>query len=234
MTDWQPPARGALDDTDWPQTLVAKAVWPESTDDRLHGYAILGDVSRHYRHSDLMYLAITGELPDDRQSKLFHVAVCSYSALAVDQAPTHVGVLSRICGGNLASALGAGLVVLADKARFELVAHAPLLGWLANAGNEVPPAFRDNGDDHAWVAVLRETLAHLQLDASLVRAEMTRNSARIALLFESGLRTSEQMEAAIVSAGCTGVVAEALCASPRDLGSYPVKLPPFHYIEGGA
>jgi len=229
MTEaWKPPAPGALDDTAWPERLVARAVDRGHADDRLHGYEVLRDVTRNYAYSDVLYLAIVGELPDDRAAKQFQIALCSFCTIAVTEAPAHVAVLSRICGGAMASALGAGLLSLADQARHKVQAHADLLAWLAAPSETLPPTDEADGP---WVETLLATLAHARCEARLVRDGMSRDAARIALLFEAGVRTAEQLEAAIVASRFCGLAAEALATGPRDLGQYPVKLPPFEYVE---
>ncbi len=234
MTDgWQPPARGALDDTQWPERLVAKAIEPGGEDDRLHGYAVVGDLAKHYELSEVLYLAITGELPTDAAAQLFRVALTAWSAMGVNEAPTHIALLSRICGGAMASALGAGLIAAADQARFIVESNSELVAWLrTGTGTGALPAACTSSvaDDAGYVRGLRAAAPH----SALLRDDMTRDGARVALLFEAGVQDASRMEAAIVAARVSGLAAEALLASPRDLGSYPVKLPPFHYVEGGA
>ncbi len=230
MTDdaWQPPARGALDDTAWPEKLVARAIEPGSDDDRLHGYAVVGDLAKHYELSEVLYLAIVGELPNAAQANRFRVALISLAAIGVNEAPTHVALLSRICAGAISSALGAGLVVAADQARFKLEANWPLFAWLANPVGPPPDEVcsRDP-DDARWVVTLRRAAP----DSTLVHDSLSRDAARIALLYDAGLREPAQIEAAFVASRVCGIAAEALRAGPKDLGSYPVKLPPFHYVE---
>ena len=231
MTTWKPPAPGVLDDTVWPEKLVARAVLPGESDDRLHGYAVLGDVALHYRYSDLIYLAVVGELPDDRASRLFHFGLCAFATVAVNEAPAHVGVLSRICGGSLASAIGAATIAAADQAHHIVEGHRDLLAWLVRPEDPPPATFRTADPyHHAWVRSLRDALP----DVSSLHPEMTRDAARLALLFEAGLHTTDQLEAAIVTSRVSGLVAESLLATPADLARYPVKLPAFHYVEDGA
>jgi hypothetical protein len=216
-----------LDDTEWPERLVARAVEPAIDDDRLHGYAVLADVAAHYRYSDLVYLAIVGELPNERASLQFHVAACSFATPAVTEAPTHVGVLSRICGGTIGAAIAGAAVCVADQARALLDGHVALLSWLADPTESIPSDFCTDEQSHAaWVATLRNATP-----SELVRPTMTRDAARIALLYDAGLHDRERIEAAIVVSRMNGVIAEAILAGPQDLDKYPVKLPPFHYIE---
>lgn len=228
MSNWQPPARGALDDTPWPDHLIARAARRTGGDDQLHGYAVLSDVARHFRHSDLMYLAIVGELPDERASAVFHVALCSLSVVTVNEAPCHTGVLSRICGGALASAFGASMIALADATRATVARNAALLTWLANPTT----TFSCAEPDEPAVAAIQAALASHGVALPTLLPSLDREAAQIALLYEAGIRTSEHLEAAIVIAKTSGLTAELLATGPQHLRDYPVKLPPFHYVEG--
>lgn len=223
---WKPPANGALDDTQWPEQLVARAIEAGTTDDRLHGYAVLTDVCRHYRYSDLIYLAIVGELPTDRASLLFHVGLCAWSSLSVKEAPVHVSLLSRVSAGRIGSAIAAGTIALADQTRLLLERHAQLLDWLRVPDADVPVQYLVDGS-----AALHDTLLALGIRPRFARRDMTREAASLALLFEAGLVDPEQLQAAIITARTTSLVAESLATGPRDLSQYPVKLPPFHYVE---
>lgn len=226
---WKPPGPGALDDTNWSQELLARAVENGTEDDRLHGYAVLGDVAKHYRFSDATYLAITGELPDARASSLFELALFSFATPSVGEAPVHVAILTRLSGAPLASALGAGLVVAADQARDLVQAHASLFEWLATPAGDPPEPFR--GPPQPWVQTLDAAVRVIADADNLLRPELTRDAARIALLYMAGLRTPEHMQAAIVHARLGALTAEALATGPQHLSLYPVKVPPFRYVE---
>ncbi len=230
METWKPPASGPIDDTPWSTELVARAVNRSSDDDHLHGYAMLGDLARHYRYADTLFLAITGELPDERASVLFDVALMAYGSIAVNEAPCHVGVLSRMCGGTIASAIGAGLVTVADQVRATVEEQSALIAWLRNP-TQVPPPEACETDDAAWIRGLRECLHERGAKPALIREHMSRAAAVVALLHEAGLATIEQMQAAMIASRLCGLSAEVLATSPKDLKDYPAKLPPFHYVE---
>jgi len=228
MTDsWEPPARGALDDTPWPTQLVAKAVARDAADHRIHGYAVLGDVARHYSFTDLTYLALAGELPSEQQSRAFELAMFACAPTTVAEAPAHVAHLGRISGGRFDAAAGAGFIAAANRAQALVEAHADLLAWLAAPAASLPdPA--GNAEDAPWLATLLDALGSA---ATSVRHGMSRDAARIALLFDAGLRDPERISAAIAFASSVGMLAEALVVGPAELRSYPVKLPPFHYVQ---
>lgn len=228
-TPWKPPAPGALDDTPWPEQLAARVIDVGDSDDRLHGFAVLGDLAKHYHFSDMIYLALVGETPDARASALFALALAAFATPSVREAPAHVAVLAKLSGGPLASALGAGLVVAADEAQAIATAHEPLLAWCEAPSDPVPDAMR--GDDAAWVATLNDAVARIDPSLASIRPEMSRDAARVALLHAAGLRRVDQIQAAIVAARVGGIAAEAMATGPEHLGQYPVKVPAYRYVE---
>jgi hypothetical protein len=66
---------GPIEQQKWSEHLEAHVV-----DDRgplrVHGYDVESDLARHYRFSDVVYLTLTGELPDDARSRAFEIALC--------------------------------------------------------------------------------------------------------------------------------------------------------------
>lgn len=228
-TPWKPPAPGALDDTPWPEQLQARVVETGAADDRMHGFAVLGDLAKHYRFSDVIYVALVGETPDARASALFELALAAFATPSVGEAPAHLAVLTKLSGAPLASALGAGLVVAADEAQAIAAAHAPLLAWCGSPTDPLPAEMR--GDDAAWVATLIDAVARTGPALASLRPEMSRDAARVALLHAAGLRRVEQIQAAIVAARIGGIAAEAMATGPEHLGQYPVKVPAYRYVE---
>jgi hypothetical protein len=225
---WHPPSHGALDDTPWPETLIARVVDRGSDDDRVNGYAVLGDVARNYDFTDLMYLALTAELPTPAASQQFKVAMVAAAPVSVREASVHAGVLARLSGSPIASALGAGLVIAADRARQLLDDHAELLEWLAHPDGEAPAGFR-SADDRMWVANLAGALREFRPTA--LGDDFTRDAARITLFHASGVTTSDRIQAALVAAATVGVASEALATGPEHLALYPVKMPPYRYVD---
>jgi hypothetical protein len=229
MTDsWKPPGPSAFDDMTWPEHLLARAIEPDPVDDRLHGYAVLGDLARHRSFSDLLFLAVVGELPDPRSAALFALSLCTFATPSVAEAPTHAAVLTRLAGAPVSSALGAGLVAAADQARHLLVQHASLLVWLETPTETVPAS---GTQDPAWMETLITAVKKIDPDANHLQLDMSRDAGRIALMYMAGIRAADQMVAVMVAARVCGIAAEALATGPQHLGQYPVTLPPFRYVE---
>lgn len=229
MTDaWEPPSHGALDDTPWPETLVARVIDRGADDDRVNGYAVLADLARNYDFTDLLYLALVGELPAVVASRRFRTAMAAAAPVSVGEASVHAGVLARLSGSTIASALGAGLVIAADHAGQVLADHAELLAWLDQPVGQAPARFR-TGADRAWIGNLVGALGELRPGA--LGDDFTRDAARIALFHAAGVTVADRIQAALVVAATVGVAAEALATGPEHLASYPVKLPPFRYVE---
>jgi len=218
-----------MDDMEWPAQLIARAIEPDAADDHLHGYAVLGDLAKHVSFADTIYLALTGELPDTRAAALFGLALFSFATPSVGEAPTHLAIVTRLTSGPFASALGAGLATAADAARHLMSTHAELLPWLDTPTDVLPDVA--SGARDPWVATLIERVTSIDANVDRLRAEMTKDAARIALLHVAGLRARDQMIAAIVAASVAGIAAETLATGPQHLGIYPVNVPKFEYVE---
>jgi hypothetical protein len=229
MTDgWKPPAAGALDDNAWSEQLIARAIDAGPADDRLHGYAVLGDVANHYQFSDLVYLALVGELPDPRSSALFALALFSFATPGVAEAPVHVAVLARMSGATMASALAAGSITAADQALDIVSRHASLLSSLQSCTGDLPSDYQGHHEPKV-VALCERARA---IDPGLpIRRDMTLDATRITLLYLSGVRTADRMIGAIVSSRISAIAAEVLATGPEHLGQYPVKVPEYRYVE---
>ena len=223
MSTRQPLGPGVLDGLTQAPQLVARAVDATPSDDRLHGYAVIGDLAAHYQFSDLLYVAITGDTPDDRASALFRLALCAFAPASVRDAPTHAAVVSRVCAAPVSSALGIGMMIAAEEARDLVDRHLALLAGdaPAGAGETTEP----------WVATICDAVRAIDPQAQLPRSDMTRDAASIAVLVLAGIRDPDRIVAAIVAARVCGIVAETLATGPQHFAAYPVQVPQFSYVE---
>lgn len=227
------PREGLFDDNPWPEKLTARVVTPGGRP-RVHGYDVEGDLARHYRFTDLLLLTLTGELPSGHASALFDVALQFASTIAVNEAPAHAAVLSRMCGGDAAAVSATTAIALAEQARFELARLGSWLAWLAAGGVAIPAeaCARDDADRES-VRRLRNAAGPLVSHVRALRedTDIGREAAIVACLHACGLHRADQIERALVTARLPLAVAEGMAASVGDFRNYPANLPRTEYVE---
>jgi hypothetical protein len=211
MTRWDRNAKTPFD-RDWPEVLTARVVDP-GPPLRIHGYAIDDDLAVRCSTSDVTFLALTGELPDEERSRVFAITMTFLAGITVAEAPTHAAVLARICNGTTSAILGAAAISLAEQARWTVTEYR---GEAASNGGDVPPRVS---------ALARAT------GLEILMCRRTSCSAALAALEWCGLGRDEQLESAFVAARLPVVAAEAFATPPGSFRDYPLNLPPFAYEE---
>jgi hypothetical protein len=215
----------------FPSVLTARVVTP-GAEPRVHGYDVEGDLALHYQYSDLLFLSLTGELPDPAVSRAFGVALLFLAPVSVAHASTHAAVVGRLCGAPAASTFGVAAIGVAEHARFFVDEHAALLQWLRAPHGPLPERYRAIDPANASaVRRLKDALAPSGLDVTGLEAQPSREAALVMLLFACGFRRRERLEAAIALARLPSAVAEALAERPANFGNYPINLPRFLYSE---
>ena len=192
---------------------------------RLHGYDVEADVAHHYRFSDLLYLALTGELPADGPSRAFEVAMMFALPLAVAEAPIHAAALARICGARPGGVTSVASLALAETTTATVRELLPVLRGEVSV--EAVVASRDV----ASVQRLRALLGGV-LDVPLLGRAPSRELGILAVLWECGLRTEMQLVHAMTLARLPSAVAESAGRRPLDFASYPTTTPPIDYTDG--
>src|SRR6476661_1678553 len=114
-------SRGPVESRAWPAEMPARAVSTAGTP-RLFGYDVEGDLAAHYRFSDTMLLALTGELPEGARSRAFDAVMTFASAMSVAEAPIHASMLARTCGVRTGGTLAVGILSLGEHADQALAA----------------------------------------------------------------------------------------------------------------
>ncbi len=219
---------GPFDAVEWPSALEARVVMP-AEDPRLHGYAVEGDLARHYSFSETIYLALCGELPSAEVARAFEVALIFLAPVAIGEGPTHAAALTRLCAAPARGVLGVAAIGLAERARFVIDQQRELLEWIASGVGEPPSsALSADPQERASVARLRAALPD-SLRVPALAWPLTRDAALAALLVHCGLSRPEQLEAVWTIAGLASCCAEALAVPEKSFRSYPMNLPAFCY-----
>jgi hypothetical protein len=224
---------GLFDTNSWPGTLSATVVSP-GVRPRIHGYDVEGDLALNYRFSDLVFLTLTGELPTASQSTAFDVTMQFAAPLAVNEAPTHAAVLSRLCGGDAGAVLSTAAIALAEQARYLANRLGPWTAWLSSPVTTAVPeeAIAKSEGDRQAVARLRDALSGSGDPViPALGQDISREAAIVASLFACGLRRSDQIERALVVARLPAVMAEGMAVQVADFRNYPAQLPAVRYED---
>jgi hypothetical protein len=224
------PLSGPLEATTFPEQLTARITTPGERP-RVAGYDVEADLARHYAPADLLFLSLTGELPDSRASRVFGVVLVFLAPVSIAHASTHGASLARLCGAATSSVIGVGCIGLAEQARVLVQDHRELLAWLDTKDGDVPTTFLAQDDaERASVARLIDALSAAGFDGSAL-ATVTRDAALLMLLFELGFRRATQLEATIVCARLPTTIAEAFSTKTTSFNHYPMNLPRYEYEE---
>lgn len=225
---------GPIDVHQWPEQLTGRVVDARLEEPHVQGYALLGDLARHYGFAETLFASITGDLPDDRAAALFRLALLAWTPAAVGDASVHIGIVARVAGSRPSAALGAVCLGLAEEANDLVARHAAFLEWHAGGRiGAVPDGCRAERSD-PWVESLLTAARALGIDeASLagLDATWTWDAARLHLLVAAGLSTPERIIAVVMAARFVTAAGETLAQPPHDTDNYPLKVPRFEYRD---
>ena len=228
---------GPVETYPWPTTLEARIITP-GEEPRVHGYSVESDLALHYSFTETVLLFLTGELPTEEQAAAFDVALVFLAPLSVAHAPTHAGVLARLCGARFSAVSAIAAVTLAERGRSTLDANGAVLEWLDRlraSSDEPPPAesLAAGESDRSSVSRLRTALAHrgVEIPALGSSNDLGRFPALLATLHFAGLEHREQIEAVLVLASFASTIAEARTRTVASFREYPMNVPRFVYEE---
>jgi hypothetical protein len=223
---------GPLETHAFPETLTARVVTPGSQP-RIHGYDVEADLAHHYDPTELLFLALTGELPTAGAAAALRVALAFFAPVSVAHASVHAAALARLCGTTTASIVGVAAIGLSEQVRVLLDEHAELFAWLKTPTGALPARYRASGTaDRESTKRLGAALEASGLEVRALTEDPTRDAALLSVLFACGLARRDQLEAAIVTARLPSAVAEALSENVVDFAHYPINLPRYRYEEG--
>ncbi|MCA9604482.1 MAG: hypothetical protein KC619_02735 [Myxococcales bacterium] len=207
---------------DVPERLTARVVSP-GDDPTIHGYAVADDLARHFGFAEVVFLALTGDVPDRRIGRIFERALVCAAPITIAEAPSHAAVLARLSGARPSSVAAVAAVGVAEQSRFRLEQLAPLLSWLRE-GREGPAP---RSAPEPGTAALHDVLQEAGLVVDERDRDLSLTAALVAVFHDLGLREAWQLEAAFVVARWPLAQAEAMSNTPGALGTYPIRLPSF-------
>lgn len=224
--------RGPIDSRTWPTQLDGHAVSP--VDRRLFGYDVERDVAAFYRFSDVLFLSLVGELPDDSRSRAFEIALCFAMPVSVAHAAVHAAALARLCGARPSGVLSASGLIFGEEATALVEATNQLLSELESGDAELPPLLRSTSEaDRQSVARLASLLEGV-LEVPILRSDPGRDVAILAVLRRCGVTSAFALAALVALARLPSALAEAVMVRPGDFPTYPLDTPHFEYVEGPA
>lgn len=200
-------------------------------DPRLHGYAIGGDLARHYNFAEVLYLALCGDFPTPGQVRMFEVALAGAMMITVGDASVHGARLAQHlahASQNPAAVVPASFVGTAEMSRTQVEEHPELFVWLADPTGPVPREALAAEPD-PFVELLRAGLPDELGLNELFDAQPTLIAAVIGMLWACGLQSPALVTAALVTARGPVAVAEAVATPQPQLGRYPLNLPFWDY-----
>jgi hypothetical protein len=206
----------------WPSELEAFAI----DGSRVHGYDVEEDLAKHHRFTDVVYLALTGELPDEARSRAFEIVLVWAAPVSAREAGVHAAILAAMCGARPAGIVSTAGAVFAEGA---VRAYE---GWRA-AGERgaVPPELRANTPEEARSVERLAAMLRGLVDAPLLEERPCRDVALVAALAACGVTSPIAVAGALAIARVPAAVAEAAPRTPADFSRYPTNTPPFEYEE---
>lgn len=191
---------------------------------RVHGYALQGDLARHYGLVEVVLLTLTGELPASQRARAAEIALVASCAVKAGDAAAHATIAARVCGGERPALSGIAAVALAEGAQALVAGSAELLSWLDAGATAPAPEGHERADGVKGLYGDFEAQG-IELPASF--GALRDEALLIAVLHWAGLRAPAQIEAALLMVRLPVALAEAYCHVPRDFLSYPMNLPRF-------
>jgi len=104
----------------------------------IHGYSIHSDLVHHYSFAEILYLTIAGDLPSEKQNRLFELAITLLIAAPVTQDTVHAGVLSRVYNNQVSDILSSVAPVCAERSRHTMSTYQEFIDWLSGDAKTIP------------------------------------------------------------------------------------------------
>lgn len=216
----------------WPDTIEARVVAPGVTP-RLGGYDVDRDLLAHYAFRDALGLAWSGDLLDSGKAAVLDAALLACAPIGVNEAPSHAGVLARVCATTSASTIGIIATTVAQQAAHLLNEHDEWFAWLASGGTGSAPIryVASSAEERLVATRLIECAARTSWTIPGLAVGPQRAAAILAVFHALGFGR-DVMLTAWVTARLPIACAEAFAQPVLGMRGYPMNLPPTRYEEG--
>jgi hypothetical protein len=222
-------AEGPVAGHSWPDKLVARLTTPDESS--VAGYSVASDLAEHYAFTDLVFLALRGELPDERQSRVFAYVMTNLAPVSVGRAGAHLAVLARVCDSTDAAAAGLAAIGVAEEARFEVERFGRLIAWYKHRDAAPGATFLEPSASEQSRALLL-ALARRGLSLS-VPETLSPRAILVLALVELGFCEPADVELVWFAARAPLALAEGSKHPRRAFREYPMTTPRFDY-EGSS
>lgn len=224
---------GIFDNFDTPEKLDALVV-SISADPAIHGYSVFSDLAVHYTFTEMIYLALTGEIPDQKIGKAFEYVLKFLFPMTAAEAPSNAGILAKVCSGESSAVLSVTAVTLVDMASFWMEKHEKLLSWLEAPHNPFPKEYcNQDRESQSIVRQFSKLIYQTGISSPIFEHNPTLIAALIAILYACDIKKSDQIKAAIVFAKYPCAITEGFATASFSFKKYPIRLPDYKY-EGAA
>lgn len=202
-------------------------------EDHIHGYAVTGDLARHYSWAEVVLLTLTGRAPTPPLGRAFDAVLTNLMTVTIGEASVHAARIARHVASisqNDASVVSTAAVGLAEQANLLVSENRPLFEWLASDRTSDPPGRDVSEAEAARVRTLLATMEGSPGFAARFELSLGFVPTLLAVMWECGLRQPHQVVAALVLARAPVAIAEAYSVSDPRLWKYPLNLPSWDYV----
>jgi len=224
--------KGPVEDLKWTDTLKANVVTPGSRP-RVHGYDVRGQMLGSSSFPELIFLALTGDLPTEKALSAFESVLLFAAPVSAEEAPVHASILSGLCGSGQSGLTGVSAISLAQRARWLVSKYSNVLEALSR--EKVLPDDPDvygTEEEKQDTALLLDSLRNSDIDFPPLLSELKPAAASLAVLyFCCELTDPGVLEAVLVLAALPCTLAEGRAVKPGNFRTYPIDLPEFRYTD---
>lgn len=200
---------------------------------RVRGYRLHDDLGRYYAFSEVLLLAMTGEIPTPQDAHAFERALIFLMDTPITSAAAHAARVTQVGRGGPTGVTAVAATTIIAEAKEEIDRAVSLLDLIEG---------RDNCPDETICATStaeREAVANLRAvlpwaEIGVLAHDLALFPAIFAVFHRCGLVRPEQWLMATLQGRLTTAAAEGFGDFSRNFSTLPMRLPQIEYVGGGA